>query len=726
MGLGKTMQTIAVLVAVSEAARSDKRTLNCQVPSHLRPKGIRDRQLRILILCPPALLQNWGREIDYWAPKKLGHIFSLDTANKAAHIRELERWMRFGGIVLLGYQMFRSMVTDKTPKANQKHVRSEEEYTQLKKMLLEGPEIVVADEAHNLKNNKSGIATATNLFQTQSRIGLTGTPMSNDVQEIYALVSWVAPGYLGGEPEFRAHYTEPIQDGLWHDSNAYEKRRSIKKLKVLQAEIQPKVNRANIEVLRGSLKPKIEFVITVPLLPGQTELYRRYIKTLLNSDRALGQEKINQVTIFAWLAVLTLLTNHPRCFYRKLVAPPPTHKSKKGNAIGDSETETSGSRTPTPTESGSVTPFHEGMITTAEQLIDAEATKDGPGDEPVRTLGFSEEMIKEILDGFADELNPKLSAKVTIFLELLDYSLDCGDKVLVFTSSIPTLEYLHELLRTQGKGFGRIDGQTPVKKRMEALEKFHEHEFDIMLVSTKAGGVGLNIQGANRVFIFDFGFNPTWEEQAIGRAYRLGQEKPVYVYRFVAGGTFETNIYNKQLFKSSLAQRVVDKKNPRRNAERTTRQYLYDPKPVVQEDLNEWAGKDPHVLDRLLSQHGLDEDGKIDTMIRAIKTMETLQEEAMDAPLDEEEQKEVAMEIEQGKLRPRGKKAIAASPAIPLRTNANGSAIPAQPAPYPAPAASPFRPPPSTFAGTSGQLPGPRPHPMGGLPFPSTQQPYRG
>jgi SNF2 family DNA or RNA helicase len=715
MGLGKTMQTIALLVAVNEAARSKKRSVYRQIPCHLRPDGIQDRMLRVLILCPPALIENWHREIKQWAPKMLGHVFSIDSGSKATHLRHLEDWMRLGGLVLLGYQRFRMMVLQKSH-AKQKAPMSEQQLARLKDILISGTEIIVADEAHNLKNNKSEIGKAAAQIETHSRIGLTGTPMSNDVDEIYAVISWAAPGYLGDPTEFRAYYTEPIKDGLYPDSTAAEKRKSIMKLKVLHSDIQPKVNRANIEVLRGSLRPKVEFVITVALGEDQTELYKRYIKAILSNDR---NSEADRMTIFSWLAVLQLLTNHPRCFRLKLLAPPAPPKkmsAKTAQQDDDFDDDVPGDRTPATMESGSVTPASEYMVTTTEQLIDAEVTKEAPADAPLHKLGLDETMIKHILHGFEEDVDPQLSAKVTIFLTLLKYSNECGDKVLVFSSSIPTLEYLDELLTQQDMLFGRIDGQTNMQKRMQALEDFHNDDFDIMLVSTKAGGVGLNIQGANRVFIFDFGFNPAWEEQAIGRAYRLGQTKPVYVYRFVAGGTFENEIYNKQLFKMSLAQRVVDKKKPQRHAKRDTREYLYVPKPVKQENLNEEAGKDPKVLDRLLSQHGQEEDGKFDTMIRAIKTMETLQEEALDEQLDEEGQREVELEIQQGRMRTKSKRAPGATqfprPGSSLTVKLP---MPTQPNPQYHTAAPALAPPPSTIAGPS-NYPGPAGHPLGGLP----------
>ncbi|KAI7107713.1 hypothetical protein KC340_g17109 [Hortaea werneckii] len=275
------------------------------------------------------------------------------------------------------------------------------------------------------------------------------------------------------------------------------------------------------------------------------------------------------------------------------------------------------------------------------------------GDEDVFTLGFTEQMVKEIVAGVDASIDRTRSAKSSLLLDILRHSRECGDKVLVFSSSIPTLNYFSDLFVSSDIRHGRIGGTTKVPDRIQLIEQFHKNSFDVLLVSTRAGGVDLNIQGANRVVIMDFGFNPAWEEQAVGRVYRLGQKKPVFVYRFLAGGTYETNMWNKQLFKTSLTQRVVDKKNPCRNARRNTRDFLHFPETVKQEDIARWVGKDPDVLDKILARHGQTEPGKIDTLIRAISTTETLQEE-VEEELDDEEKKEVAAEIAQAVARPRG------------------------------------------------------------------------
>ena len=666
MGLGKTMQTIAVLVALAEASQNPQ--LFEQLPSHLRlsEEDREKRQLRMLILCPSSLIENWTREIDMWAPEAVRHVVTVRETDGL--LGRVEKWYNGGGVLLIGYGVFRNAIMRKSRKSTKaeggriEHVLLKDG-PRIDEILLRGPDVVVADEAHNLKNDKSDIALAASLIKTETRVALTGTPMSNDVQEIYALVSWIAPGYLGNNAEFKDRYAEPIKEGLYEDSTKTEVRKSIVRLKTLHEVIEPKVHRADITVLRGTLKPKVEFVVTVPLTDLQDQLYRRYIQEVRDKGQA---SKVSEVQIFSWLAVLMLLTNHPRAFKRKML----DRASKKDPSA--TQTGTSGSNTPDVTIIGD--PDFEKAVTY--------------GDQDVLSLGFTEETVQSLVEELDDSVNPNLSAKTMILLDILHLSKECGDRVIVFSGSIATLDYLQDLFDHQNIRFGIIQGKTMMPKRMKILEDFNKVKFDVMLVSTRAGGVGLNMQCANRVVIFDFGFNPSHEEQAIGRAYRFGQEKPVYVYRFVAGGTFETNLDNRQLFKASLAQRVVDKKNPRRSAMRNTKEWLYELKPVKQENLSEWIGKDPNVLDKILDQEGIATSLHSSSMIRAIKTMETLQAEVNDAPLTDEELIEVAADREEWTRLRQGLRQYPAPPTfIPtqsafLAPSSTAPSLYGQPGPY--------------------------------------------
>ena len=193
------------------------------------------------------------------------------------------------------------------------------------------------------------------------------------------------------------------------------------------------------------------------------------------------------------------------------------------------------------------------------------------------------------------------SHKLEVLMQILAFAREAKDKVLVFTHSRDTLDYIERQLKIKHSRYLRLDGKTPVKDRQEMASEFNNGKPEVFLISTGAGSTGLNMFGANRVVIVDDHFNPMHEEQAIGRSYRIGQKKHVYVYRLTVAGTFEVALQNQSLFKTQLATRVVDKKNPVRFALKGSRQYLFAPKEIEQEDLSGFAGRDVYVLDRILA-----------------------------------------------------------------------------------------------------------------------------
>lgn len=227
--------------------------------------------------------------------------------------------------------------------------------------------------------------------------------------------------------------------------------------------------------------------------------------------------------------------------------------------------------------------------------------------------------------------DPVHSNKSALLLQLLKFCIKKGDKILVFSQSIPTLDFLESLLSLNNIKFFRLDGSTKMKDRPEMIKSFNKagSKYDVFLISTKAGGLGFNLPGANRVVIYDFSFNPTHEEQAIGRAYRLGQTKPVFVYRFISAGTFEENMNNNTVFKTQLAYRVIEKKNIKAKATRQN-EWLRDPKRVEQDDLSEHRGKDG-ILDQVL------DTAAGQSNICGISTSEVLQQEHEETWTAEEE-----------------------------------------------------------------------------------------
>lgn len=602
MGLGKTMQVITLLVAIAEAACSDDLSVSSQIPNRLK-------RSRTLILSPPGLMDNWMDELLTWVPEKdvgpkIGRFRKVDSNMKIdQRLAEIDLWYKNGGILLLGFEMFRNIL-NMGPAEDKKPIIDQATFEVVEEQLLKGPNIIIADEAHKLKNTNSALTVAATRFESKSRIALTGSPLSNNVEEYHSMIEWIAPNYLGPVVEFRAKFVEPIEEGLYGNSTIAERRRALKMLEVLKEDISPKVNRADSSVLKNDLKPKIEFIITVPLTDLQHKAYTIYVKAMLGSPLDENQftqsGKIRQTTLWSWIGILALLCNHPICFKNKLTE----RKNKVSN--GDSDGDIA-----VPTD------ISQALISEVADLFGGY----GPGTENVNN-----------------------SYKTKILVQILDASREVGDKVLIFSTTIATLDYLENLCKLSKRNYGRLDGTTPMAKRQGLTKEFNIGDTEVYLISTTAGGLGLNLYGANRVIIFDFKWNPINEEQAVGRAYRLGQKKPVYVYRFIAGGTFEEKLHNKAVFKKQLASQLVDKQHIFAVAKREKGEFLFRPKHVEQKDLANVRGMDPSVLDKIL-------DSQADTpSIRHIIMTDTFNRKG-DDNLTPEERKEVRQLLQDEKLK---------------------------------------------------------------------------
>lgn len=551
------MNSISLLVTIAAAAASDDPKIREQIPR----KFLRSQTL---VLCPPPLVENWSDEFDLWTPENhhLGPIRMIYPRARpddfSERIQLIKTWNEEGGILIMSYEMLRILIQNKSTRPGRN--LNEEEHELVQEWLLSGPNIIVADEAHKLRNDKSAISQVASRFKSMSRIAMTGSPLANHLSEYYQMVEWVAPGYLESFATFKTKFMDPIQAGSYMDSTIAQQRKSLVALKLLNGILNPKIHRADTSAIASDLPSKYEFILCVPLTDLQKQAYDVFVECLTASrdgDAAAG--------LWSWLALLQLCCNHPFPFREKLA-----DRSKQSD---DSETGES--------ESQSVLP------------------------KSIKDAGLPSDLlprIEAIFSSIPNLRDPSLSHRSMLLDQILDQSMEAGDKVLVFSQSIPTMNYLDDLLRLRGRRYRRIDGSMAGTDRQAISKEFNaKNDIKVLLISTRAGGIGLNMFGANRVAIFDFLFNPTWEEQAVGRAYRLGQTKPVFVYRFIAGGTFEENIFNKAVYKSQLAVRVVDKKNVVREGAKNTPQYLFPVRPVEKEDHSAIQGKDPRVLDKILA-----------------------------------------------------------------------------------------------------------------------------
>ncbi len=583
MGLGKTMQVITLLVVIAESSASPDESVRAQIPENLR-------ESKTLVLCPSSLVDNWQEEIRMWAPDDmLGPVYRMHaTVSTVDRVSAIHDWSQEGGVLIIGYTMFSNLVRD------------DEE---LAKMLLESPNLVIGDEAHYLKNPESQRHQAAANFKTTSRIAMTGSPLTNNVMDYYSMINWVAPNYLADIAEFRQRFSNPINEGLYADSEPFKKRKARKLLQVLKATVEPKVHRRDIDVLLNALPKKREFIITLPLTKLQKRLYTKYIQLVTDPGRGMLK---GQARVWSLVAKLSLVLAHPFIFKTVVEAQKAQRKAEKAKP----STSTPGAKT--------------------DEADDDEMPQDVLHDLLAAVA------VREIED-YA------LSNKILVLLRILDECRKVGDKVLVFSQSLATLDYIENICKRKRVVYQRLDGGTRMATRQDSVKKFNtDASSEVYLISTTAGGVGLNIYGANRVVIFDFKYTPADEKQSIGRAYRLGQTKPVYVYWLKVGGTFEDTIENNAIFKTQLASRVVDKKNPDPWSKRY-REYFAMPREAERHGWDKVEGQD-QVLDALLKNEDINQH------IRTVTSTETFEREET-YELTPEEQKEVEADVKLELLR---------------------------------------------------------------------------
>ncbi|KAM7199815.1 protein chromatin remodeling 20 [Rhypophila sp. PSN 637] len=541
------------------------------------------RESKTLIVSPAGLLENWVDEILSWAPPNLlGELFKLSAD--------------------LGEKLRPDMIRQWASKGGLLVIGIElfttivQDGDEVAELLVNSPSIVVCDEAHILKNPTSQRHKAAQEFKTKHRIALTGSPLTKDIQDYYYMINWIAPGYLADHAEFKQRFEDPIKLGLFADSDQAAKRRARKQLHVLKGLVEPKVHRRDTDILRAELPTKQEFILHLPLTHIQKRVYEAYLDAL---DSPWGATSFRtQTGIWSLVANLTRLLAHPYIFRVHMDTKIKEKKEKK-------------------------------KIDVAEDIPEKSQSE-------IRAL---------LRDRSIEDLDK--SNKILVLLKILDECKRIGDKVLVFSQSIDTLNYLQRIFTFQKRVFQRLDGSTKVADRQNAIKKFNtDKDIEVYLISTRAGGVGFNIYGANRVVIFDTRYTPSDEKQAIGRAYRIGQTKPVTVYWLTTGGTYEDAIRNTSVFKTQLASRIVDKKNPN---PKSNRAHEFRKRPTIpdKKDVSSVRQLDK-VLDVLLNTYADENDEEC--LIRSVTRTETFEEEE-NFELTAEDQLEAEKDLETERLR---------------------------------------------------------------------------
>ena len=464
MGLGKTIQLIALLQherAIVGAARVG--------PS--------------LLVTPMSVMGNWKRELARFAPELKVHIqHGLDRpgGERFTHVAEEH------DVILTTYAI---VVRDKETLQSVKWRR------------------VVLDEAQYIKNPPTKQTAAIRSIETMSRVALTGTPVENRLAELWSILEFCCPGYLGTNQDFRRRFAAPIERN--RDAKAAERLRSLVRPFILR---RLKTDRTVI----SDLPPLVESRQNIALTDEQVKLYEEVVAEMLQKvDQSEGIRR--RGLVLSALVKLKQICNHPAHYL--------------GEALGSGATRGSAAK----------------AAVSLDSATDADDSANDSGN------GY-----RAILP--ASALNPARSGKTQRLMEMLEELVAAGDCALVFTQYRQMGHLLVAMIRQMLDVEALfLHGGTPQAKRDEMVERFQKGDgtTPIFVLSLKAGGVGLNLTAANHVFHFDRWWNPAVENQATDRAFRIGQARTVNVHKYICTGTLEERIDQMIEQKTELATNII-------------------------------------------------------------------------------------------------------------------------------------------------------------------------
>lgn len=449
MGLGKTIQTIAFLRALSSG---------------------RDSQVRgpFLIVGPLSCINQWYREVsEWWSEANI--IFYHGNAASRRVIQEYEWWKR-------------EKTGVNTPEYNfQVVVTTYEMCTMDSTFLRRVPwQCVVVDEAHRLKNPNSKLALELSQYHREHVVLLTGTPLQNNMSELWALL----------------HFTDaskfPSLDKFL-DNFGNLKNKGHKAVSQLHEVLRPFLLRRLKENVEKNLPPKEETIVEVPLMPLQKQYYRAIYER--NTDFLYkGATAANGPSLMNVVMELRKCCNHPY------------------------------------------------LIRGAEEWLSS---------------GIDLNDSKAIFNRLVE-----VSGKVVLLDKLLPKLKAGGHKVLIFSQMVRMLNILADWTKHKGFDTERIDGSIRGSERQNSIDRYMQSpDSFLMLLSTRAGGVGINLTAADTVIIFDSDWNPQNDIQAMARAHRIGQTKPVKIYRLLTAKTFEVEMFERASMKLGLDQAVLTNVN---------------------------------------------------------------------------------------------------------------------------------------------------------------------
>ncbi|NP_001368704.1 Helicase ATP-binding domain-containing protein [Caenorhabditis elegans] len=584
MGLGKTIQVITFSEIFLRATKAKK----------------------VLVIVPINTIQNWYSEYDKWIPKfsdtgdriRSFEVFLLGDGVKTfdQRVNLIEQWDQTGGVMLVGYDMFRLLIKMTLPKKQKKgrpklnlsgissgfskdssedqKLRDEElefetgftsggrvrqeAYSLIRSALLEpGPDLVVCDEGHKIKNITAEISMTLGAINTKRRIVLTGYPLQNNLLEYFCMIDFVRPKYLGTRKSFIDRFEKPIKNGQCVDSSPDDVKIALQRTHVLVELVKGFVQRRTHHLLKKILPESKEYVLLLRKSQIQRQLYRNFVLWAKNEIAANNDAVFNPLMAFS---ACSKIWNHPDILYRLVEQKKRAEEDKKrveqmkfaqlqqqqqqqqqqlqgmmmmgnngmmpgfgaqfhpqqnGMMMQNGSWHPNNYQMPSPFNSipsNPSTPTSSSTSKSAKKTKKPRGSKKAPKsdeeDEEVEKesrmkYDWTFELFEKYQEGVLEN-----GYKIVISLEILDESTQIGEKILIFSQNLTALDMLEEILKKRqirgkdgpgqrwekNRNYLRLDGTTSGADREKLINRFNsEPGLSLFLISTRAGSLGINL-----------------------------------------------------------------------------------------------------------------------------------------------------------------------------------------------------------------------------------------
>ena len=429
MGLGKTLQTISFL-------------------GYLR--YIKNVSGPFLVIAPKSTLNNWLREINKWTPEVNAIVLQGDKEERAHLIKDKIMECDFD-VVIASYEII---------------IREKATFRKF------DWEYLIIDEAHRIKNEESMLSQVLREFRSRNRLLITGTPLQNNLHELWALLNFLLPDIFSSSQDFDSWFSS--------ESTSDDNQDTI--VRQLHTVLKPFLLRRIKNDVETSLLPKQELNVYVGMSSMQKKWYRQILEKDIDAVNGTNATE-SKTRLLNIVMQLRKCCNHPYLFDGAEPGPP---------------------------------------YTTDEHLI------------------YNSAKLKVL-----DRLLKKLKAQ--------------GSRVLIFSQMSRLLDILEDYCFFREYKYCRIDGSTDHEDRIKAIDDYNAPDSDkfLFLLTTRAGGLGINLTSADTVVLFDSDWNPQADLQAMDRAHRIGQKKQVRVFRFVTNNSVEEKIIERATQKLRLDKLVI-------------------------------------------------------------------------------------------------------------------------------------------------------------------------